>query len=69
MPVQDRAVLLWVLDLFAMVVRAEERTLMTRKAAAILLGPNLFRMQPNTDMGVQLMQIKVRLYRLGRWGI
>lgn len=59
MPVQDRAVLLWVLDLFAMVVRAEERTLMTRKAAAILLGPNLFRMQPDSDMGVYLMQIKV----------
>ena len=60
MPVQERAVLLWVLDIFAEVVRAGETTLMTSKAAGILLGPNLFRMDAGADSGVQLLQIKVR---------
>ena len=66
MAAQQRAVLLWVLDLFVTAVRAEDTTLMTRKAAAILLGPNLVSMQPNTDAGAHLMFIKVGKKELGR---
>lgn len=56
---QHRAVLLWVLDLFVAVVRAGDTTLMTRKAAAILLAPNLLTMAPGMDPGTHLVRIKV----------